>query len=164
VPRVVNGLSFRVASPVRAVFTEDYDRPVAEYLRNRIVPGAEVWNVGPMSASTRCSWQPGLGRPVAWSLSNPIPRRRRSTSPAWIVMDIEGWEIAALHSARTLLADTRIAVELHPSAWAWSGHSRADLEQLLDEWRLIPRPLSGQRDVLGQHGQVFLEPRESTES
>jgi len=88
-------------------------------------------------------------------------RAERSASPAWIVMDIEGWEIAALRGARTLLADTRIAVELHPSAWAWSGHNRADLEQLLDEWRLTPLPLAGQHDVLGQHGQAVLEPAAS---
>jgi hypothetical protein len=86
----------------------------------------------------------------------------RSRPPSWIMMDIEGWEIAALRSARTLLANTRIAVELHPSAWPWSGHSRSDLERLLDEWRLTPVPLVGQTDVFADHGQVILEPVNTT--
>ena len=73
-------------------------------------------------------------------------------------MDIEGWEIAALRGASTLLGSTRVAVELHPSAWPWSGHSRADLEQLLHDWKLVAHPLAGQADSLGQHGQVVLEP------
>lgn len=84
----------------------------------------------------------------------------RTKLPSWIMMDIEGWEIAALRGARALLADTHVAVELHPSAWSWSGHSRADLEMVLKEWGLVAVPLAGQSDALAQHGQVVLERRE----
>jgi FkbM family methyltransferase len=81
----------------------------------------------------------------------------RGKHPALIVMDIEGWEIAALEGARSHLGRTRFIVELHPDAWQWSGHTRGDLERLLDSAGLVARPLSGQRDPLGEHGQVFLE-------
>jgi hypothetical protein len=46
VPRVVNGVPLRVASPVRALFTPDYDCAVAELLKERIAAGSEVWTVG----------------------------------------------------------------------------------------------------------------------
>ena len=83
----------------------------------------------------------------------------RGRLPDLVVMDIEGWEIAALEGARALLGRTRFIVELHPDAWQWSGHTRADLERVLDSAGLIPQPLSGQRDPLGEHGQVMLESR-----
>ena len=47
-------------------------------------------------------------------------------------------------------------IELHPDAWPWSGHTRGDLERLLDSAGLVAQPLSGQRDPLGEHGQVVL--------
>ena len=56
----------------------------------------------------------------------------RGRLPDLVVMDIEGWEIAALEGARSHLGRTRFIVELHPDAWQWSGHTRADLEGLLD--------------------------------
>ena len=84
----------------------------------------------------------------------------RGRLPALVMMDIEGWEVAALQGARALLGTSRFVVELHPNAWAWSGHSRADLEALLAAAQLSARPVSGQRDPLGEHGQVVLE-RES---
>ena len=83
----------------------------------------------------------------------------RGRLPDLVVMDIEGWEIAALEGARSHLGRTRFIVELHPDAWQWSGHTRADLEGLLDSGGLEARPLSGQRDPLGEHGQVVLEGR-----
>ena len=54
-----------------------------------------------------------------------------------------------------MLGRTRFIVELHPDAWQWSGHTRGDLERLLDSAGLVARPLSGQRDPLGEHGQVL---------
>jgi FkbM family methyltransferase len=81
----------------------------------------------------------------------------RGRLPDLVVMDIEGWEIAALEGARAHLGRTRFIVELHPDAWQWSGHTRGDLERLLDSAGLEARPLSGQRDSLGEHGQVLLE-------
>jgi FkbM family methyltransferase len=81
----------------------------------------------------------------------------RGGVPDLVMMDIEGWEIAALEGARALIGRTRFIVELHPDAWQWSGHSRADLERLLDSAGLVARPLGGQRDPLGELGQVVLE-------
>lgn len=77
--------------------------------------------------------------------------------PAWVIMDIEGWEIAALRAARRLLSVSQFVVELHPSAWEWSGDKREDLEALLEECQLEAVPLVGQADPLGEHGQVFLQ-------
>ena len=229
IARTVNGLPLRVASPVRAAFAASCDRQVADFLRSRILPGSEVWNVGAnvgVYALQLASWVGETGRVVAFE-PNPLAARflyenlrlngldqrveivesavgdrtghvdlyvegtsgmaragrpnpllehpsvvrvpvttldafcsRRTRSPAWLMMDIEGWEIAALRGARTLLEATRVAVELHPSAWPWSGHSRADLEGLLTEWGLVAVPLAGQVDALGQHGQVVLQHRE----
>ena len=82
---------------------------------------------------------------------------RRQKCPSWIIMDIEGWEIGALKSARRLLRHSRFVIELHPSAWPWSGHSRGDLEELLREYGLDVVPLTGQVDPLGEHGLVFLD-------
>lgn len=79
--------------------------------------------------------------------------------PDCIVMDIEGWEIAALRGARTILELEPfpiLIVELHQDAWEWSGHCREDLETLLREYNLSVQPLSGQGDPLAQYGRVVL--------
>jgi len=81
------------------------------------------------------------------------------THPKCILIDIEGWEIGALQAAESLLQLNPlplIVVEFHPDAWAWSGHSAAQLEMLLRKNGLQVRGLSGQRDVFGEHGQVLL--------
>jgi FkbM family methyltransferase len=80
----------------------------------------------------------------------------RGRRPDVVMMDIEGWEVGALQGARSLHGISRFVVELHPDAWQWSGHSRADLETLLAAAHLTARPLSGQSDPLGEHGQVAL--------
>ncbi len=82
---------------------------------------------------------------------------RRQTRPAWVIMDIEGWEISALRSARRLLGHSRFVIELHPEAWPWSGHCRSDLEKLLSHVGLEAVPLTGQADALGEHGHVFID-------
>ena len=85
----------------------------------------------------------------------------RQLKPGWIVMDIEGWEVAALRGGRELFSATEVGVviELHPDAWSWSGDSRADLERILVELRRRPIALSGQMDPLAEYGQVYLESR-----
>jgi hypothetical protein len=68
VGRVVNGIPLRVASPVRALFTGDYDRPLADFLKSRIEPGDEVWNVGAnvgIWALQIATWVGPSGRVVA---------------------------------------------------------------------------------------------------
>jgi len=82
-----------------------------------------------------------------------------ATHPKCVLIDIEGWEIGALQAARLLLQLNPlplIIVEFHPDAWAWSGHSAAQLETLLCSHGLQLRPLSGQCDVFAEHGQVLL--------
>ena len=69
--------------------------------------------------------------------------------------------VAALRGGRELFGATReqagLVIELHPSAWSWSGDSRADLEAILVELRRRPIALSGQKDPLAEHGQVYFE-------
>lgn len=79
--------------------------------------------------------------------------------PKCVLIDIEGWEIGALLAAETLLQLDPlplIVVELHPDAWAWSGHSAEQLEVLLRSHHLEVTALSEQHDVFAEHGQVLL--------
>lgn len=85
--------------------------------------------------------------------------------PAGIVMDIEGWEVAALLSAHSLMTGPDapwIVMETHPEAWAWSGHTRADLENLIEERGLVLTPLAGSADPLVTQGHVLLTAKPST--
>ena len=85
----------------------------------------------------------------------------RSVRPDWIVMDIEGYEVAALRGARETIQARRgrlgLVVETHPALWEMSGTSRQDFERLLVELGLRPEPLTGQVDPLGDRGIVRLE-------
>jgi FkbM family methyltransferase len=79
--------------------------------------------------------------------------------PDCVLVDIEGWEIAALLGARQFLAAEpfpMLIIELHPDVWALSGHSRHDLEALLKRYSLHVGPLSEQHDPLSQGGQVII--------
>lgn len=86
---------------------------------------------------------------------------RTHGAPAGIVMDIEGVEIEALLAATGLLREGPgwMLVELHPDAWAWSGHSAAQLAELLDTYGWSVTPLSGQRDPLAGYGHVLIDRR-----
>lgn len=87
----------------------------------------------------------------------------RALEPDWLLIDIEGFEIAALEGARRLLArrgrQLHVVVELHPNVWDSAATTRAGAEALLSELGLRAVPLTGQRDALGEHGLVFLEAR-----
>jgi hypothetical protein len=88
--------------------------------------------------------------------------RDRGGLPDAVIMDIEGFEVAALRAAGALLGGSGESrpwwiVELHPNAWAWSGHTRQQLESLVQDARMRVVPLSGQTDPLGEYGQVLLE-------
>jgi FkbM family methyltransferase len=78
--------------------------------------------------------------------------------PDWILIDVEGFEFAALCGARKLIARRRLAlglvVEMHPDLWPSSLCPSLVLKHL----RLRPIPLTGQMDPLAERGVVCLEP------
>ena len=78
--------------------------------------------------------------------------------PDWLVMDVEGFELAALSGCRRLLAKQRnklgIVVELHPDLWRLN--ECRDAARFLDELGLQAIPLTGQKDSLGERGVVHL--------
>ena len=79
--------------------------------------------------------------------------------PDWILIDIEGYEVAALRGARQtiLTCESRIVVEMHPFLWESARTSKAEFVQLLSEYRLEATPLSSQTDVWAENGQALLE-------
>jgi FkbM family methyltransferase len=80
--------------------------------------------------------------------------------PDWLLIDIEGFEIAALLGARELIRSRRglmgIIVEMHPNVWASANTTRSLAEEILAELQLHPVALTGQRDPLSEHGLVYL--------
>ncbi len=85
---------------------------------------------------------------------------RPGLMPDCILIDIEGFEVAALKGARRLIAKRRgtldLIVEMHPDLWDSAATPRADVDALLAELRLRPIPLTGQRDPLTERGVVRL--------
>ncbi|MFI5213853.1 MAG: FkbM family methyltransferase [Gemmatimonadales bacterium] len=84
-----------------------------------------------------------------------------AVTPDWVMMDIEGYEVAALRGAREMVLAGRgrlgLIVETHPVLWEISGSSRQDFERLLGELGLRAVPLTGQGDPFGERGIVSLE-------
>lgn len=78
--------------------------------------------------------------------------------PQWLIVDVEGYEVAVLKGARGVIERARdtlgIVVEIHPNLWASAGTSRADLERFCTDMRLRPVGLTGQTDPLGEYGVV----------
>jgi FkbM family methyltransferase len=85
--------------------------------------------------------------------------REHEVWPDVLLLDIEGFEIEALRGAREAIARNKpvLVVEMHPNVWHTSNASRPEAETLFGELGLRAVPLSGQRDPLGDHGQVWLE-------
>jgi FkbM family methyltransferase len=85
---------------------------------------------------------------------------RTKLEPDWILIDIEGFELAALSGAARTIERRRgnlgLVVEIHPALWASAGTDRSDVERFLTETGLRAIPLSGQRDPLGEYGLVHL--------
>jgi FkbM family methyltransferase len=81
--------------------------------------------------------------------------------PDWMMMDIEGYEVAALEGARETIRAGRgrlgLVLETHPMLWGISGTSRQALEQLLGELGLCVVALTDQSDPLLERGIVRLE-------
>jgi len=89
--------------------------------------------------------------------------RQSSVTPDVLMVDIEGFEIAAIAGAKQLLREKRdllIVVEMHPSVWSSADTTRGAAEDLLEELQLTPIPLQGQLDPLGDHAIVHLQQRE----
>jgi FkbM family methyltransferase len=80
--------------------------------------------------------------------------------PDCILIDIEGFEIAALRGARRLIANRRsnieLIVEMHPDLWESASTPRPDVDALFAELGLRPLPLTGQQDPLSERGVVHL--------
>jgi hypothetical protein len=79
------------------------------------------------------------------------------------MVDIEGFEIAAIAGARQLIKEKRdllIVVEMHPDVWSSADTTRRSAEELLDELQLTPIPLQGQSNALDDHAIVHLQQRE----
>jgi hypothetical protein len=80
--------------------------------------------------------------------------------PDWLILDIEGFEIAALSGARELIKSRRgqmgIVVEMHPSLWESADTTREKGEALLSNLGLVAESLTGQSDPLGEYGLVHL--------
>lgn len=85
----------------------------------------------------------------------------RGLEPDWIIMDIEGYEVAALAGARETIRTGRgrlgMIVEMHPTLWPIAGASREKFETLLAELSLKPVGLTGQSDAFADYGIVCLE-------
>jgi FkbM family methyltransferase len=85
----------------------------------------------------------------------------RKVRPDWIVMDIEGYEVAALEGGRETIRAGKgrigLVVETHPAMWEMSGTSAAKFAALLTELGLRAEPLTGQSDPIAERGIVQLE-------
>jgi FkbM family methyltransferase len=90
--------------------------------------------------------------------------RQSGVKPDVLLVDIEGFEIAAIAGAKQLIQEKRdllIVVEMHPSVWSSADTTRSGAEDLLNELQLTPIPLQGQLDPLNDHAIVHLQQREN---
>jgi len=233
IPWDINGATFRVDPHHRHRFGQDYEAPVAAFLREQVKPGAVCLNVGAnvgVYVLQLAHWSQPTGRVVAFE-PNPnacsvLQRHIRlnglservevvpaavgavrgeavlyaadsdgmsrlgapneaiadrvtamtvpvltlddyceagGLAPDWLLIDIEGFEIAALAGARQLIKSRGktlgIIVEMHPNVWDSAGTSRDDAEALLDDLELEAVPLTGQKDPLSDYGLVYLAHR-----
>jgi FkbM family methyltransferase len=84
----------------------------------------------------------------------------RGVVPDWIVMDVEGHELAVLDGARETIrcgrGRLRLLVEMHPGIWPVAGGSRERMAALLDSLELRAVALDGDEDPLGTQRVVRL--------
>lgn len=226
----INGVTYRIDPHHRHRLGQNYDAPVAAFMRERVRPGALCVDVGAnvgVYVLQFAHWSAPTGRIIAFE-PNPVARmvlekhlqmngvaERVTVVPAavgascgeatlyaadadgmsrlgepnkliadrvseitvsvltlddycaanrlmpdWLLLDIEGFEIAALKGARELIKNCRrdlgIVVEMHPDLWDSAGTTRAEAETLLTALGLRAVPLTGQSDPLGEYGLVYL--------
>jgi FkbM family methyltransferase len=84
---------------------------------------------------------------------------KESVGPEWVLIDVEGFEVAVLTGFRKTLESYSpgLVVEMHPDAWGIAGSSAEEFNNLLISLRLRAIPLTGQRDAMAEHGLVYLE-------
>ena len=226
----INGVTYRIDPRQRHRLGQNYDVPVAGFLRQRVMPGSLCLDVGAnvgVYVLQFAHWSGPTGQVIAFE-PNPVacailekhvrinqltervrivpaavseasceqvlyaaeadgmsrlgePNRSlagktaeivvpvltldeyctsEGLQPDWLLIDIEGFEIAALSGARRLIQDRRgqlgIIVEMHPDVWSSADTTRVRAEDLLAELGLHAVPLTGQSDPLGNHGIVHL--------
>lgn len=227
-PRKVNGLILRCRPDMRWRFSPQYDKPVADFFRSRIVLGDTCVSIGanlgiyplqfaqwtgpsgrvfayepnpetvevlrkhvalngfmdqikvlekaisasPGKAVFHASATSGMSRlgeanPLLQGKTRPIEvevttldQQFENTRVDALMMDIEGFEIAALRGAKNFLRNNlpkSLVVEMHPDAWGVAGTTRRDLEELLRECQVRVIPLSGQMDPMVEYGHISLE-------
>jgi FkbM family methyltransferase len=229
VPWEINGVRFRIDPRYRSYFGQDYDAHVAQFLRQKIKPGAVCFDVGAnvgVYALQLAQWAGPAGKVIAFE-PNPaaaevlskhlrlnqlekvvavkevavgsalgsatlfrfgingmsrcgepnklLPSTEAITVPVvtiddftaqsglipdWILMDIEGFEFAALSGAARTMEKCRgnvgLVVEMHPDAWSSAGTTKASASRYLSDMGLHAVPLTGQRDALAEYGLVHL--------
>jgi FkbM family methyltransferase len=230
IPWTINGVAYQVSPRQRHRLGSAYDAPVADFLRERVRPGAVCYDVGAnvgVYVMQFAHWSGPSGRVIAFE-PNPGARaalaehidlndleeraevvaaavsdspgeanfyaadadgmsrlgapnralagraremkvpvitlddfcRERGLAPDWLLIDVEGFEIAALRGARELIARRKgalgVVVEMHPNVWESARTTRALAEATLAELGLRPVPLTGQADPLGEYGIVYL--------
>ena len=86
--------------------------------------------------------------------------KRNSLIPDWIIMDIEGFEIAALNGAKEMIRkapNLNMVVEMHPNVWNSANSNPETAKALIQDLNFEMIPLSGQDDPWNQHGNVYLK-------
>jgi FkbM family methyltransferase len=88
--------------------------------------------------------------------------RETGVWPNWIVMDIEGYEFAALAGARNTIARQgsrlQIVAEFHPALWPASGWDSSRGRELVSQLGLRWTTLRGTADPWTEHSVVHLAP------
>lgn len=85
--------------------------------------------------------------------------RERSIVPTFVKVDTEGWELQVLRGAENLLStrrEIRYLVEMHPYAWHTAGYDENIFKEFCARHSLKIEPLSGQRNVFSEYGQVVI--------
>ncbi len=87
--------------------------------------------------------------------------RTNDNVPDVVLIDVEGFELSVLEGAREIIKNrrnrTHFVVEMHPASWSSANSSYEQMVCFLNEMRLRPRCLTGQRDPLKDYGLVYLE-------
>jgi FkbM family methyltransferase len=231
IPWEVNGVTFYIDPRYRHQLGQDYDAPVAAFLRERIKPGALCLDVGAnigVYVLQLAHWSRPDGRVIAFE-PNPgalrllrkhiklngladrvevVPSavaassgtaimyaadadgmsrlgapnkalmgrvseikvpvvtldeycRQNAILPDWLLIDIEGFEFAALSGARELIASRGtklgIIVEMHPNVWDSANTTVDQAKSLLSEFHLGLEPLTGQQNPLTEYGLAYLK-------